>query len=286
MSKPLLFIILSLVFNCIGCQDSISDEAKELTTNFMEAYKIPVDRGEMSKMYPKFTYRSIYNVKAYQTKNVKKISDTEIHSNIETTILKSDGQQETKSLRLILTKENDNWTISDSKGIGNLITSYAKEFGFGIKAGCFTKNIQTLTDQQFLAKIKRSNILLTQLAQKESVPIAQKLAVEDLKWKIGSDMISGLFGNQTEYSFREVGFLIMFMDAGNNEIGKHNDILKPVKRGFPFNANENTPFSNKLNGPVPSGTNSVDIQFFINPNEIADRLSLKQFIGNECAGIL
>jgi len=285
MPKLPLFLIFSLAILCFSCQNSISNEAKSVTTNFMDAYNSPMNRAEMSKLYSKFSFRKVHTVKEYQIKNYKKISDREIHANIETTTVSSGGQQETKLLRLILTKETDSWKITDSKGIGNLVISYAKEFGFGMKAGCFTKNIETLTDQQFLGKINRANLLITQLAQKESGNIAPRLSVIDLTWKAGEDNLSGEFSNKTEYSFREVGYLVRYYDAEQTEIGNHNDILKPVKRGFPFNPNQDSPFSNRLPKPIPEQTKKVDIQFFINPNEISDRLITKAFTGKECAGI-
>lgn len=263
----------------------MNEEAKAIVTDFMEAYiQQPMKRAEMSKLYKNFIFKSVHPVKDYSIGNFKKISDKEIHANIETTV-NNNGQEETKLLRLILEKEEQAWKITDSKGIGNLMKSYVKEFSFGIKAGCFTKNIETLSDQQFLGKIKRSNSLLTQLAQKESGSIASTLAVENFNWKPGKDIVTGNFTNKSEYSFREVGFLVRYFDRQKNEIGMYNDILNPVKRGQPFSSKVNTPFSNRLPQPIPVKAKDVEIQFFINPNEISDNLIKVPLNGNECAGI-
>jgi len=272
--------ILTILFISASCNSSINTEAKELVTNFMEAYKAPMKRGEMSQYYKSFLFKNIYLVSEYEIINFKNVSNDKINVNIETKV-----SGEAKSLRLILEKENDIWKITDSKGISNMVTSYAKEFGFGIKAGCFTKNIETLTDQQFLGKIKRSNTLLAQLAQKESVLIASKLVVENLNWEPGKDQLSGGFNNQTDYNFREVGYLVKYYDQEKNEIGMHNDIINAVNRGDPFTANQSTPFSNKLPKSIPVQTKNIDIQFFINPNEITDHLVTKPFSGKECSRI-
>lgn len=242
-------------------------------------------RGEMSKSYKNFSFLNIYKVQDFQIKNFKQVSDKELHANVETTVKDDSNQLNTKLLRLILSKEADGWKITDSKGIANLIENHKMEFGFGIKAGCFTKNIETLTDQQFLGKIKRATNLLTQLAQKESGSIAARLATTDLNWKVGSDRLSGDFSNKTEFSFREVGYLVRYFNDKKQELGMHNDILKPVKKGAPFNSKQNTAFSNKLPKPIPPQTKNVDIQFFINPKEITNHLALKPLTGKECAGI-
>lgn len=279
---PLLFMLV--IITGLSCKKSIDNQAQELAANFMDAYKIPLNRGEMSKLYKNLTFRNIYSVQDYQIKNFKRVSDTELHANIETTVKDESNQLSTKLLRLVLTKKDEAWTITDSKGIANLIKNYSKEFGFGIRAGCFTKNIETLTDQQFLGKINRSIALLTQLAQKESGTIASKLS-SNLNWKVGSDKLSGDFINKSDYSFKEVGYLVKYYNGDKRELGMHNSILTPLKQGTLFSNNQNTAFSNKLPQPIPKTTKNVDIQFFINPKEIMNHLSLKPLTGKECAGI-